>query len=80
MTADTTLQAEVFKGTSVRLIPLLFTDVPQFGTKEMTGVRLINANDIDSIWRDVLDGQEVDQIVFKYFLSPSSIIKSTEII
>lgn len=69
-TAATVLQHEVFDGTSVRVIPLVFTDVPQFEIKETAGVRLLNSRDIDGIFSDVLMWQKVDQITFKYFLPP----------
>ncbi|MCL0102901.1 hypothetical protein M1N93_02940, partial [Dehalococcoidia bacterium] len=70
MTAATTLQNELFEGTSIRVIPVVFTDVPQFDFKEIAGVRVINGNDIDSILSDVLEWRKVDQITVKYFLPP----------
>lgn len=71
-TAAMILQHELFEGTSIQVIPVVFTDVPQLGTKAMEGVRIINRRDIESIWSDVLQWRDVNEITVKYFLPLSS--------
>ena len=69
------LRSELFKNSEIRLIPLFFADMPEFESKEREEVKILCKSDLQEALNDLLKGQQVEEIMFKYFLPSQSIVE-----